>query len=67
MESERINLNNTDREDPTQVVGTALENGVSVAGIVLSSEATLTEIPSKQAKRRLHTHRQKCEIRASIA
>ncbi len=31
--------------DPTKVVRTALENAVSVAGILLLTEATLTEIP----------------------
>ena len=31
--------------DPTKVVRTALENAVSVAGTLLLTEATLTEIP----------------------
>ena len=31
--------------DPTKVVRTALENAVSVAGILLLTEATLTELP----------------------
>ncbi len=31
--------------DPTKVVRTALENAVSVAGVLLLTEATLTEIP----------------------
>jgi chaperonin GroEL len=34
--------------DPTKVVRTALENAVSVAGTLLLTEATLTEIPSKE-------------------
>jgi chaperonin GroEL len=36
--------------DPTKVVRTALENAVSVAGVLLLTEATLTELPeSKKA------------------
>ena len=31
--------------DPTKVVRIALENAVSVAGILLLTEATMTEIP----------------------
>jgi chaperonin GroEL len=31
--------------DPTKVVRTALENAVSVAGVLLLTEATLTELP----------------------
>jgi len=31
--------------DPTKVVRMALENAVSVAGILLLTEATLTELP----------------------
>ena len=34
--------------DPTKVVRIALENAVSVAGILLLTEATLTEIPEKK-------------------
>ena len=34
--------------DPTKVVRTALENAVSVAGILLLTEATMTEIPEKE-------------------
>jgi chaperonin GroEL len=33
--------------DPTKVVRIALENAVSIAGVLLLSEATLTEIPKK--------------------
>jgi chaperonin GroEL len=36
--------------DPTKVVRIALENAVSVAGILLLSEATLTEIPKKTSE-----------------
>jgi chaperonin GroEL len=36
--------------DPTKVVRMALENAVSVAGILLLTEATLTEIPEPKAK-----------------
>jgi chaperonin GroEL len=31
--------------DPTKVVRIALENAVSVAGVLLLTEATLTEVP----------------------
>jgi chaperonin GroEL len=31
--------------DPTKVVRVALENAVSVAGVLLLTEATLTEVP----------------------
>lgn len=34
--------------DPTRVVRLALENAVSVAGVLLLTEATLTELPDKQ-------------------
>jgi len=33
--------------DPTKIVGVALENAVSVAGILLLTEATMTEIPAE--------------------
>jgi chaperonin GroEL len=33
--------------DPTKVVRIALENAVSIAGVLLLSEATLTELPRK--------------------
>ncbi len=34
--------------DPTKVVRIALENAVSVASILLLTEATMTEIPEKE-------------------
>jgi chaperonin GroEL len=34
--------------DPTKVVRTARENAVSIAGMLLLAEATLTEIPERQ-------------------
>ena len=37
--------------DPTKVVRMALENAVFVAGVLLLTEATLTEIPEPKAKR----------------
>jgi chaperonin GroEL len=37
--------------DPTKVVRTALENAVSVAGILLLTEATMTEIPEDKKER----------------
>jgi chaperonin GroEL len=36
--------------DPTKVVRTALENAVSVASVLLLTEATLTEVPEPKAK-----------------
>jgi chaperonin GroEL len=36
--------------DPTKVVRVALENAVSVAGVLLLSEATLTEIEEPHAQ-----------------
>ena len=38
--------------DPTKVVRVALENAVSVAGTLLLTEATLTDIPEKREDRR---------------
>jgi chaperonin GroEL len=37
--------------DPTKVVRTALENAVSVASVLLLTEATITEIPEKEEER----------------
>jgi chaperonin GroEL len=37
--------------DPTKVVRIALENAVSVASVLLLTEATLTEVPEKRAER----------------
>lgn len=37
--------------DPTKVVRTALENAVSVAGVLLLTEATLTDIPEDKDRR----------------
>jgi chaperonin GroEL len=39
--------------DPTKVVRTALENAVSVASVLLLTEATLTEIPETKSERGL--------------
>ncbi len=36
------------RVDPTKVVRIALENAVSVASILLLTEATMTELPAKE-------------------
>ena len=38
--------------DPTKVVRLALENAVSVASVLLLTEATLTEVPEKQPPER---------------
>ena len=38
--------------DPTKVVRTALENAVSVAGTLLLTEATLTEVPEPKSELR---------------
>jgi chaperonin GroEL len=37
--------------DPTKVVRMALENAVSVAGVLLLAEATLTEIEDEKPER----------------
>ena len=37
--------------DPTKVVRIALENAVSVASVLLLTEATLTEVPEKKEER----------------
>jgi chaperonin GroEL len=37
--------------DPTKVVRVALENAVSVAGVLLLTEATMTEIPEEKKER----------------
>ena len=37
--------------DPTKVVRVALENAVSVASLLLLTEATLTEMPEPKAER----------------
>jgi chaperonin GroEL len=39
--------------DPTKVVRIALENAVSVAGVLLLTEATMTEIPEEKKERSL--------------
>jgi chaperonin GroEL len=45
-----VDLVNEGIIDPTRVVRTALENAVSVAGILLLTEATLTDIPEPRAE-----------------
>ena len=37
--------------DPTKVVRVALENAVSVASVLLLTEATLTEVPEPRTER----------------
>jgi chaperonin GroEL len=37
--------------DPTKVVRVGLENAVSVASVLLLTEATMTEIPEENKKR----------------
>jgi chaperonin GroEL len=39
--------------DPTKVVRVALENAVSVASVLLLTEATLTEMPEKEPRETL--------------
>lgn len=48
--SEYVDLMETGIIDPTKVVRTALENAVSVASVLLLTEATLTEIPEPKVK-----------------
>ena len=38
--------------DPTKVVRVAIENAVSVAGVLLLTEATLTEVPEPKPEAR---------------
>lgn len=45
---EFVNLVEAGIVDPTKVVRIALENAVSVAGILLLTEATLTEVPEEK-------------------
>jgi chaperonin GroEL (HSP60 family) len=40
--------------DPTKVVRLALENAVSVAGVLLLTEATMTEVPDKHEEGSAH-------------
>lgn len=37
--------------DPTKVVRVALENAVSVASVLLLTEATMTEVPEEKKER----------------
>ena len=48
--SEYVDLVESGIIDPTKVVRMALENAVSVAGVLLLTEATLTEVPEPKAK-----------------
>lgn len=50
---EFVNLMEAGIVDPTKVVRVALENAVSVAGILLFTEATMTEVPEPNKKREL--------------
>lgn len=43
-----VNLLESGIVDPTKVVRVALENAVSVAGVLLLTEATLTEVPESK-------------------
>jgi chaperonin GroEL len=49
--SEYVDLMEAGIIDPTKVVRIALENAVSVASVLLLTEATLTETPGKKADR----------------
>lgn len=44
-----VNLLESGIVDPTKVVRVALENAVSVAGVLLLTEATLTEVPEQKS------------------
>jgi chaperonin GroEL len=48
--SEYVDLMEAGIIDPTKVVRVALENAVSVAGVLLLTEATLTEVPEPRAE-----------------
>lgn len=49
--NEYIDLVKAGIVDPTKVVRVALENAVSVASILLLTEATMTEIPEEEKTR----------------
>jgi chaperonin GroEL len=49
--SEYVDLMEAGIIDPTKVVRIALENAVSVASVLLLTEATLTEVPDKREER----------------
>jgi chaperonin GroEL len=51
-QNEYVDLVEAGIVDPTKVVRVALENAVSVASILLLTEATMTEIPEEEAKTR---------------
>jgi chaperonin GroEL len=48
-----VDLVETGIIDPTKVVRIALENAVSVAGVLLLTEATMTEIPERKTEARM--------------
>ncbi len=48
--SEYVDLVEAGIIDPTKVVRVALENAVSVAGVLLLTEATLTEVPEPKVR-----------------
>ena len=49
LESENVDLFEAGIIDATRVLRVALENAVSVASLLLLTEATMTELPEKQA------------------
>jgi chaperonin GroEL len=51
-QNEYVDLIEAGIVDPTKVVRIALENAVSVASVLLLTEATMTEIPEEEAKTR---------------
>jgi chaperonin GroEL len=51
-QNEYVDLVEAGIVDPTKVVRVALENAVSVASVLLLTEATMTEIPEEAAKTR---------------
>jgi chaperonin GroEL len=51
-QNEYVDLVEAGIVDPTKVVRIALENAVSVASVLLLTEATMTEIPEEEAKTR---------------
>lgn len=42
--------------DPTKVARCAIENAVSIAGLLLTTEATVTEIPEEKPAQHAHAH-----------
>ena len=61
--SEYVDLVEAGIIDPTKVVRVALENAVSVASVLLLTEATITEIPEEKKEIRHARPRWRCSLK----